>query len=209
MELLFKHFLFFLLLCASFPAGSQSVDDKTRISLKTQSKLKLKVNEAHTFCKSKNYNLDYCILVDLGAHSGLNRFFVFDFNKQETKLSATVSHGCGVMPWSYTWTKEKAKFSNKDGSHLSALGKYRVGKRGYSNWGININYKMHGLEPSNSNAYARQIVLHSWTEVAEKEVYPGGTPEGWGCPAVSNKTMRTLDRLLKQSKKPVLLWIYN
>jgi hypothetical protein len=202
-------FLVFFLLYTSIACSQTSAEIKQALASKVETKLRLKAKEARKFCMEKNYTREYCILVDLSAHSGINRFFLYDLNLDSIRLAAPVSHGCGNMPWSYTLTKEKAKFSNKDGSHLSSVGKYRVGKRGYSNWGINVNYKMHGLEASNSNAHARQIVLHSWEEVPEKEVYPGGTQEGWGCPAVSNKTMRVLDRLLKQSKKPVLLWIYN
>jgi len=68
---------------------------------------------------------------------------------------------------------------------------------------------MHGIEASNSNAYSRYIVLHSWNEVSETEVYPEGTPEGWGCPAVANSTMRLLDEKLKNADKAVSLWIVN
>ena len=50
-------------------------------------------------------------------------------------------------------------------------------------------------------------MLHSWEEIPNDEVFPKGTPEGWGCPAVSNEAMREIDKILKQSKKPVLLWV--
>ena len=75
--------------------------------------------------------------------------------------------------------------------------------------GIHVNYRLHGLESTNSNAFSREIVLHSWESVADLETYPKGTPEGWGCPAVSDNTMRTLDSLLQNSGENVLLWIYN
>jgi hypothetical protein len=68
---------------------------------------------------------------------------------------------------------------------------------------------LHGLESTNNNAVKRQIVLHSWSDVADKEVYPHGTPEGWGCPAVGNNFMKILDGKLKQTEQPVLLWIFN
>jgi hypothetical protein len=44
---------------------------------------------------------------------------------------------------------------------------------------------------------------------ASQYEYPEGTPEGWGCPAVSNLQMRKLDSLLKKEKKPLLMWIYE
>jgi hypothetical protein len=72
-----------------------------------------------------------------------------------------------------------------------------------------VNYKLHGLESSNSNAYDRLIVLHSWNDVPDSETYPNGTPEGWGCPAISNNLMKQVDSLLKLQSKPVLLWIFQ
>jgi hypothetical protein len=171
--------------------------------------LKTKSNEALAFCKKKNYNIDFALFVDMSIHSGKNRLFVYDFKKDSIVLSGLCSHGCGEMAWGEDQSKTNPIFSNTPESHLSSLGKYKVGKRGWSNWGINVNYKLHGLEASNSNAYNRFIVLHSWDDVPETSIYPNGTPEGWGCPAVSNNTMRKLDALLKKSSKPVLLWIYE
>jgi hypothetical protein len=45
--------------------------------------------------------------------------------------------------------------------------------------------------------------------VADKEIYPNGTPEGWGCPTISNKNMKIIDPILKSAQKPVLMWIYK
>jgi len=49
--------------------------------------------------------------------------------------------------------------------------------------------------------------LHSWDAVSHVPVYPEGTPEGAGCPAVSNTTMYVLDNLLSSKRKRVLMWI--
>ncbi|MGJ1262192.1 hypothetical protein [Sphingobacterium spiritivorum] len=38
---------------------------------------------------------------------------------------------------------------------------------------------------------------------------PQGSPEGWGCPTVSNEAMKIIDARLRRAKKPVLMWIYN
>lgn len=84
------------------------------------------------------------------------------------------------MHWGETRSKQKAILSNVDGSHCSSNGKYIIGERGYSNWGINVNYKMHGLEKTNSNTFRRQIVLHSWEKVADKEIYPKRYSRGLG-----------------------------
>ncbi|MBD1363627.1 murein L,D-transpeptidase catalytic domain family protein [Mucilaginibacter sp. ZT4R22] len=168
-----------------------------------------KAKQALLFSKERGYNSRYCILIDMSLPSGVKRFMVWDFKKNNAITSGLVSHGCGRSPWSGEWSKDTPAFSNADGSHCTALGKYTVDARGYSAWGINIKYYLTGLESTNSNAYARQIVFHSWEKVSETEVYPNGTPEGWGCPAISNQTMKTVDALLKKQRKKVLMWVYN
>jgi len=86
-------------------------------------------------------------------------------------------------------------------------GKYKIGKRDYSSWGIKVKYWLHGLEPTNQTAVERVVVLHSWSAVKNKEVYPRYSPLSWGCPAVSDDFMLVLDERLQQIPKPVLLWI--
>ncbi len=171
--------------------------------------IKVKAKEALQFCKTKKYNENFCILIDMSIHSGLNRFFIYDFEKKEVTHKMLVGHGCGENPWSFDFSKDNPSFSNIDGSHCSSLGKYKIGNRAWSDWGINVKYVLHGLENTNSNAQARYIVFHSWEKVSDTEIYPDGTPEGWGCPTISNKNMKIVDAMLKKSNKPVLMWIYN
>jgi hypothetical protein len=168
-----------------------------------------KAKEALEYCKNQGFNTDFCILADMGIHSGKNRMFIWDFKNDSINKSGLCSHGCGDSQYSGDETRTAAIFSNIPDSHLSSLGKYKIGKRGYSNWGINVNYKLHGLETTNKNAYERLIVLHSWESVSNIPIYPSGTPEGWGCPAVSNDMMKILDKKLKATSKPVLLWVFN
>ncbi len=100
-----------------------------------------------------------------------------------------------------------AETRNTANSYASSEGKYIIGERGYSQWGINVKYLLHGMDETNSNALQRIIVLHGWDQVTDTPLYPDGTPEGWGCPAVSNNAMRKLDALLKSSEKRVLMWV--
>lgn len=191
-----------LFISMSFTSCTEEANVKP-ISLKTKAK------EAKAYCEENGLNSSYCILVDFSMHSGKRRMFVYDLKHDSVLTIGMVSHGCGDAPWGIDATRNNPVFSNEHDSHCSSLGKYRIGERGYSSWGINVNYKLHGLESTNSNAYDRIIVLHSWSDIPEDEVYPMGTPEGWGCPAVSNKFMTYLDSLLKQQNKDVLLWIYE
>lgn len=168
-----------------------------------------KARTALSFCKSRSMNQAFCLLIDMSVHSGKKRFFVWDFKKDTISHSFLVSHGCCTNPWSKDQSKEAPSFSNTDGSHCSSLGKYKIGARAYSSWGIKVKYFLQGLETTNSNALSRAIVLHSWESISDEEVYPKGTPEGWGCPSISNNAFKTIDSLLKTSKQPVLLWIYK
>ena len=147
--------------------------------------------------------------VDMSVFEKYGTVISYDFTKKEITNSMLVGHGCGKSPWSFDFSKEKPTFSNVDGSHCSSLGKYKIGERAWSDWGINVKYVLHGLEKTNNNAQSRYIVFHSWKKVSDTEIYPDGTPEGWGCPTISNNNMKIIDKLLKKSTKPVLMWMYN
>jgi hypothetical protein len=178
------------------------------ISINKQ-KTRSKALELLQFCEENDYNTEIGILIDMSIHSGLKRLVMWDFKQDKITYSCLVSHGCCENPWGEDYSKNNPVFSNVNGSHCSSLGKYRLGERGYSNWGIGIKYLMHGLEESNRNALARQIVFHSWDDVPDNEAYPDGAPEGWGCPAISNESMEHIDKLLKNKKPEIIMWIYK
>jgi hypothetical protein len=165
-----------------------------------------KAKAAYQYCIKNKFNTSFCILINIGMHSGKNRIFVWDFTSNTIKYSGLCCHGYGKNS-----TEAQAEYSNVPGSNCSSLGKYKIGKRAYSNWGINIHYKLHGLENTNNNAFKRLIVLHSYDYVEDIEIYPKYLPMGWsmGCPVTGNMLMRKIDSLMKKSNKPVLLWIYE
>lgn len=166
-------------------------------------------SEALVFCKKNNFNTGFCFIVDMSVHSGCKRFIIWDFRKQVIVDTGMVSHGCGSNTWGMFYSADCPEFSNTPDSHCSSLGKYRIGERGVSKWGIKVKYNIYGMEKTNNNAAGREIVLHSWDAIYDFEIFPFGTSEGWGCPAVSNNFMKKLDKLLSNSEKPVLLWIVN
>lgn len=163
--------------------------------------------EAKKYCKENNFNQEYYFLIDLSVHSGKNRFYVYDFKKKKITDKNLVTHGACDHFEVNSMKYSKAKFSDKTDSHCSMKGKYKIGKRDYSSWGINVKYWLDGLETSNKTAVERVVVLHSWEKVANKEIFPLYSPLSWGCPAVSDAFMRKLDKKLKSANKPVLLWI--
>jgi hypothetical protein len=168
--------------------------------------LKTKAIEAFAYCKAHNLNTEWCMLVDFSMHSGCKRFYVWNFRTDSLICQSLCAHGYGKGG-----TSAKPVFGNEQGSYCSSLGHYRVGARAWSKWGINIHYKLHGLDATNSNAFNRIVVLHSFDPMPETEIYPAHLPLGMsqGCPVVSNQTMRRLDDMLKKGGKSPLLWIYN
>lgn len=169
-------------------------------------KLITKAAEAKIYCSKNKLNTSFCFLVDLSIHSGKNRFYIYDFKTNIVTNTGLVCHGVGKNS-----TAQQAVYSNEVGSNCTSLGKYKIGKRAYSNWGIHVHYKMHGLENGNSNAFKRQIVLHAYEYVPETETFPSHLTMGWsqGCPVVANGLMTKIDALLKKVKQPTLIWIFE
>lgn len=165
-----------------------------------------RINESLVFCRKNKLDTNIAFLIDMKIHSGKKRFFVVDLQKKKVVLKSLCCHGMGGNS-----SEEKVNYSNVVGSNCTSLGKYKTGLRSYSQWGIHIHYKMHGLEKTNNNAFKRTIVLHSYDPISEIDIYPSHLPMGWslGCPVISNITMTKVDSILKDKKRDVLIWIYN
>ncbi len=159
-----------------------------------------KAGEARKYVAQKGFNQELVFLVDMSIPSEKNRFFIYDLKNDEVQASALVSHGMcyGGEPGS--------DFSNKVGSGCSSLGKYKIGKSYYGQWGY--SYKLHGLESTNSNAYERTVVLHAHNSIPDFE---NGRElvESLGCPMVSPTFLKELKKIINNSGKPVMLWIYR
>lgn len=170
--------------------------------------LKERASEAYEYAKAHDFDLEHVILIDFGRHSGTNRFFVWSFAEQAPVIESLVAHGYGNK--GFESSNQEIVFSNIPNSYTSSLGKYRIGERAWSKWGIHVHYKLHGLEPTNDKAFERYIVLHSFDMIPAEEQYPAYLPLGFsqGCPVVDDETMRKVDALLQTKQKPVLLWAY-
>ena len=176
------------------------------VPVKVEQRLREKAQAGKAYCDKNGYNTNYCFLVDFSIHSGKRRFFVWDFKGDSVKYASLCAHGYGKNS-----TLSKPVFSNVEGSYCSSLGKYKVGIRSYSKWGINVHYKLHGLEATNNNAFKRVSVLHSYDLVPATDIYHVHLPLGISllCPVICNDVMRKVDKLLKGEAKPVLLWMYR
>jgi hypothetical protein len=171
------------------------------ISSKAYLKLQAKAIEAKTFALENKFNISFCFFIDMSLHSGQNRFFIYDLQKDSIKKSGLVTHGRCNEDW-----LEGRKYGDVVGCGCTSLGKYRIGKSYQGRFGL--AFKLYGLDKTNSNAFKRFIVLHSHDCVPEMEV-ENEICQSDGCPTVSPGFLKTIDPVIKKSGKPVLLWILN
>jgi L,D-transpeptidase catalytic domain len=201
MKLKLLFILLFALSCSQEPAKTKDVKIPRDYSAFIQ--------KALAFCEQKKLNTSWFMLADMAVHSGKKRFFIYNFKSERFTDTFLVSHGCGNHVWLQDDTRENPVFSNKEDSHCSALGKYILRDRGTSIFGVKTKYLLEGVDETNNNAMRRAIVFHSLNEVSDTETYPRGTPEGWGCPAISNNAFLDIDRRLKNESNNTLLWLIN
>lgn len=164
-------------------------------------KLRLKATEAKTFMEQNSYNESTCFLIDMSLPSGQNRFFVFDMKKDSIQQSGLVTHGRCNEDW-----LEGRKYGNTVGCGCTSLGKYKIGNSYNGKFGL--AFKLYGLEKTNDKAFQRFVVLHGHDCVPETEV-ADDICQSDGCPTVSPAFLLQLKSIIANSKKPVLLWIYE
>jgi hypothetical protein len=147
------------------------------------------------------YNNEYAFLLDMSVKSNKYRFFIVNLKTMRIEKSALVAQGRGKQ--NLNLDKE---YSNTPGSNCSSLGVYKVGKSYNGDFGL--SYRLHGLESSNSNALKRYIVLHAMGTVPDMETnFPIWQSEG--CPSVAPKVLEKLSDMIDNSKKPILMWMYD
>ncbi len=94
-------------------------------------------------------------IADFSAPSGLPRFYVLDVASGESR-ALLVAHGRGSDPAHTGWLQS---FSNAPGSAATSAGAYLTGAAYTGSHGP--SRRLTGLDPANSNAEARAIVIHS------------------------------------------------
>jgi hypothetical protein len=202
-----KYLLIVVLLSTSFLLIANFNSKKNNVKREVVTLVRsFKIQQAKTFCEKNHLDTKYAVFIDMSVHPGRKRFLVVNLQTEKILFKSLCCHGMGKKS-----TEEKPEYSNEVGSNCTSLGKYKTGIRSYSQWGINIHYKLHGLEKTNSNAFKRTVVMHSYDPVSESEIYPEYLPMGWslGCPVISNNTMTRMDSLLKKRQMPMLVWIYQ
>lgn len=130
-------------------------------------------------------------IVDFGVASRDPRFHIINLASGQRR-TLLVAHGRGSDPAHRGWLE---RFSNEPGSAASSAGAYLTGstyqgKHGHSR-------RLIGLDPQNSNAEARAIVIHSaWYVGPDMARATGKLGRSEGCLAVSAADLGfVIDRL--------------
>jgi len=87
-------------------------------------------------------------------------------------------------------------FSDVTGSHASSLGAFRAARRYEGSHGLSLT--LDGLDPGNSSARSRAIVLHSQWYVSQRMASElGKLGRSWGCFAVERDVIARLVDMLE------------
>ena len=97
---------------------------------------------------------DVAAIADFGVHSAFKRFHFANL-ENGTVRSFFVTHGAGSDPEHDGWLND---YSNVEGSLMTSRGAYITWEWYKGRFGTSI--RLGGLDPTNSNAYPRAIVMH-------------------------------------------------
>jgi hypothetical protein len=134
-------------------------------------------------------NRDIVGIVDFSAPSRAPRFHFVDVGNGRVLMTHLVSHGRGSDPANSGWLE---LFSNRPGSNASSGGSFMTGDTYYGKHGR--SRRLIGLDPENSLALSRGIVIHAAEYVSpEYALSQGRVGRSQGCFAVSE---RAIDEVL-------------
>ena len=119
-------------------------------------------------------------VVDFARPSRDRRLEIVDVATERVIAAFLVSHGKGSDPGNTGWLQS---FSNRPGSNASSSGSFLIGETYVGKHGR--SRRLHGLDESNSNAFARAIVMHGADYVTPRMVNNyGRIGRSLGCFAV-------------------------
>lgn len=184
-----------LMLPSSLPAMSQRVKMRSRIKVAATARGPAAVRpelfaaalgalERHGDMIRKH---DRIAIADFGLASSEPRLHIVNIGDGRAQ-SLLVAHGSGSDPDHTGWLK---RFSNDFDSNASSRGAfatadYYVGKHGHSQ-------RLVGLDPSNSNAFDRAIVVHgAWYANKDMLASHGKLGRSQGCFAVGEQALEKL-----------------
>jgi hypothetical protein len=196
----------FVILFSSFNNGMKITENKPSevvvTTSPTEQRLLDRVKTIKQFIGTNSkYNNELAFFIDMRVMSGKNRFIVYDLKNDKIVDQGLVAHGIG----SETDNKPELKFSNNGSSFCTSLGKYSIGQDYIGKYGK--AYKLYGLDATNSNAFARSIVLHKYDKVPYEE-QERAIVHSLGCPMVNELYYDRIEKIIDNSKRNIILDIY-
>lgn len=131
---------------------------------------------------SRIRNRNFVTIIDYTQPSTSRRMYIFDLRTGRVRREL-VAHGQG------SGDNFATRFSNRNRSHQTSLGFYLTAETYTGKHGRSM--RLDGLEPSNSLARARAIVVHAADYVSDAFVRARGRlGRSWGCPAVARDVLQ-------------------
>jgi hypothetical protein len=155
-----------------------TTDDAKEAALQNAQQIGQMKQLKHLFDRYPDSKANYWAVVDFNKSSNDERLFIFDL-KGGTVQSYLVAHGKN------SGEEYAVKFSNESGSNKSSWGIYQTAETYPGKHGRSL--RIDGKEPSNSNARARAIVIHSADYVVPNYGGSGRAGRSEGCFAVNPK----------------------
>jgi hypothetical protein len=134
-------------------------------------------------------------VVDFSLPSRAPRFHLVNV-ANGTVQSHLVAHGRGSDPSHTGWLE---RFSNEPRSNATSAGAYRTGSLYVGAHGRSM--RLEGLDPTNSNALSRAIVVHSaWYVNQEMIGHTGMLGRSQGCFAVADSSLSDITMRLGEGR---------
>lgn len=140
-------------------------------------------------------------IADMSQPSTAKRLVLVDLGSHELILQTWVAHGSG------SGGLIARRFSNRDGSHATSLGLYRVGSQ-IASPKHGASLLLEGLDKGvNDRARRREVILHGADYVSKRYIaQTGRLGRSWGCPAVPRAEMK---RVISALEGDGLLYVYG
>ena len=170
---------------------------------------KEKAHSLKAYAVRNGYDTCYCFLVDYSLPSGTPRFFIWNFATDEIDFADFCMHGAGKGN-----TKSTPIFSNELGSNCSSLGRFVVRKNQHGKLlGEKRSRAIVGLDPTNSNALRRGLLIHDsyfldYQSLIPRIYLPLNGPSCSGCVTITSKGFRKAKGIINGSSKGILVWNY-
>lgn len=141
---------------------------------------------------NKVKNKDILTIVDFTVSSAKDRLYVINLQTGEILMHLPVTHGKN----SGNGSARTTSFSNKFNSLQSSIGVFVTQNPYYGQHGFSL--RINGLESSNNNALARNVVVHPANYASLSYIKRNGRAgTSWGCFAVDPQDSKQLINYIK------------